>query len=395
MVKSFIQAKVDGVLLFFLIASTNLFSFGQIDLKYYQYVHLAILGILVYVSCFNKKSLPRSYHVRSVLLLMFLPLASVYSCYVINGQDVGLSLVVYRMHLGWLLYFYLSKKRLPLDSIVKTVFVVGMGYCMITLLQQITYPIAPFGSRAIGSAYATDKIGGVERRMGFWRFMVGGLYYGVLALFFVVRSSVPYRKILFLLLFLSIVASGNRQTIFSVFISLVFYYAFSKNISNKWLIMLFTCVVCLFVYIFADSIFGRLTNVSGDLEDGRMPSYIFYWQEIIKSPMAFLLGNGLPNGASSYGMRADYYGDFHVTPSDIGIVGTMYYWGAIYVITYLLIMFRWLMNRRLSLFYKAILLSFLICSPIAGFLWEIEGFMLQGLLFYLCDREIYTQIDKK
>lgn len=39
--------------------------------------------------------------------------------------------------------------------------------------------------------------------------------------------------------------------------------------------MLFTCVVCLFVYIFADSIFGRLTNVSGDLEDGRMPSYIF------------------------------------------------------------------------------------------------------------------------
>ena len=94
-------------------------------------------------------------------------------------------------------------------------------------------------------------------------------------------------------------------------------------------------------------------------------------------------------------MRADYYGDFHVTPSDIGIVGTMYYWGAIYVITYLLIMFRWLMNRRLSLFYKAILLSFLICCPIAGFLWEIEGFMLQGLLFYLCDRETYTQIDKK
>lgn len=113
MVKSFIQAKVDGVLLFFLIASTNLFSFGQIDLKYYQYVHLAILGILVYVSCFNKKSLPRSYHVRSVLLLMFLPLASVYSCYVINGQDVGLSLVVYRMHLGWLLYFYLSKNSYP------------------------------------------------------------------------------------------------------------------------------------------------------------------------------------------------------------------------------------------------------------------------------------------
>lgn len=395
MVKSFIRAKVDGVLLFFLIASINLFSFGQIDLKYYQYVHLVIFCILIYVSCFNKKTLPQGYHSRSVLLLMLLPLTSIYSCKILNGQSVWLSLVVFRMHLGWLIYFYLCKKQLPLESVVKTIFIVGMGYCLITLFQQITYPIAPFGSRTIGSAFATDLFAGIERRMGFWRFMVGGLYYGVLALFFVVRSSVPYRKILILLLFLSIVASGNRQTIFSVFISLVFYYAFSKNVSNKWLIILFTCVICLFVYMFADSIFGRLTNVSGDLEDGRMPSYIFYWQEITKSPMAFLLGNGLPNGASSYGMRADYYGNFHVTPSDIGIVGTMYYWGGIYVISYLFVMIRWLVNKHLSLFYKAILISFLICCPIAGFLWEIEGFMLQGLLFYLCDRDIYGQIGKK
>lgn len=385
---SFFKAKIDKALLFFLIASTNLFDISGVDLKIFQYVHLLIMGWLLWYTCSNKLSVPRGFHPWQVLMLMLLPLLSVYSCQVIHGQTFSLSLIVYRMHLGWLVYFYLSQKNIPLPVIVKTVFVVGISYALITLIQQVTYPFAPFGSRTVGSSYDSDKMGGVEIRMGFWRFMVGGMYYAVISLFFCVKDRLSHKKLVVFILALSIVASGNRQTMFSVFSAIIVYLLFSRNVKHKWAIAFFICLGCIFLYTFADVIFGRLLDVGGDFEEGRMPSYLFFWNEITHSPMSFLMGNGLANSASLYGQEKYYYDNFPVTPSDIGIVGTMYFWGFIYVLVYLVSVIRFLFNRKLDVFYKSILLSFLICCPIARFLWEFDGFMLQGVLFYLCDRNI-------
>ena len=292
-----------------------------------------------------------------------------------------------------MIFFYLCKQQVPLPNILKTIFVVGMGYALITLVQQVTYPITPFGTRAVGSAYSDFFSGGVEKRMGFYRFSVGGLYYGVLAFFFVLVSfRLPHKRLLLVILGASIVACGNRQTMFSVFVSVVYYYLFSKNVKNKYLILVMLLIVVFFLYVSADAIFGKLVNIEGDLEDGRMPSYIFYWDKITDSPLAFLLGNGLPNSASSYGQQIDVYDNFRVTPSDIGIVGTMYYWGGIYVVAYLVAAIKWLKDGRLPILYKAIILSFLLCCPIAGFLWEIDGFMLQGIIFYLCDANVRLKV---
>ena len=390
MIENLRAYRVDKVLIFFIVASTNFFQYAGVDLKIFQFIHLAIFASLIYVSLFSKRAINPTYETTPIKLMLILPLLSMWSCNVINGQSYILSLIVYRMHLGWLLFFYLSKKSIPLGKIYKTVFVVGLIYAIITLTQQITYPFAPFGERTVGTAYTDQIAGGVERRMGFYRFMVGGLYYGVFAFFFVLDSThIRKRKMLLILLALGIVACGNRQTMFSVFVSMVYYYLFSRNVKNKSLIFIGIIIVSLFVYLFADAIFGRLMNVSSDMEDGRMPSYLFYWGQIIQSPLTILFGNGLPNAASEYGMRIDRFENHSVTPSDIGIVGTMYYWGVLYCLVYFFYAVKWLFNKNLSTVYKAIILSFLICSPIGAFLWEINGFMLQGLLFYLCNADVY------
>ena len=94
----FYKAKVDKVLMFFLVASFNFYQIVGVDLKVFQYIHILIFGWLIYVALFNKKRIPGQCCSKTILVLMHLPLLSVYSCNVINGQSVGLSLIVYRMH---------------------------------------------------------------------------------------------------------------------------------------------------------------------------------------------------------------------------------------------------------------------------------------------------------
>lgn len=382
------NVKTDYLLLFMIIASLNFYSLSWVELKVYQYIHLFIFAILIFYTFFkrNRNKINRHFHYKSISLLVALPLLSFYSCNVINGQSYSQSLVVYRMHLGWLVYFYLWNNNIQYERILKTVFIAGIIYMIITLGQQITYPFAPFGERTFGTSYSQLFVeAGIEKRMGLYRFAVTGLYYGILSFFIVINNKQKNKALLFCLLAISIVASGNRQTMFSVFVAVCYYYLFTNNVKYKYLIIIFIVLISLFVYVYADQIFGRLANVQMDMDEGRMPSYIFYWNEICKSPLTILFGNGLSNGASEYGQRIDMLYNVRVTPSDIGIVGTMYYWGGIYVLTYLLFAIRWMFNKNLSVVYKAIILSFLICSPIAVFLWEINGFMLQGILFYLCD----------
>jgi hypothetical protein len=382
------EAKIDRMLLFMIVASINLFQFSGLDLKVYQYIHLIVFTIIICVSIFKKNTNYSTYSNNQILLMVILPLLSLYSCNVINHQSYALSLIVYRMHLGWLIYFYLLHKETPINSILKTILVVGMLYMSITLIQQITYPFAPFGARTIGTKYSEHFNGGVERRMGFYRFDVGGLYYSVLSFFIILNNKIKNKIFLLLFFFLSIIASGNRQTLFSVSVAILYYYLYNNDIKHKFLILCIALLVSTIVYSYSDLIFGRLANVDNDLESGRMPSYLFYYEKITKSSLVFMFGNGLPNSASIYGKTIDMFGDFMVTPSDIGIIGTMYYWGAIYVIAYIFFVIKWLFTKKLSIVYKSILISFLLASPIASFLWEIDGFMLQGMLFYLCRENV-------
>lgn len=386
------KEQVDWTLFWFIALSINLFKFTGFDLKTYQFIHLIIFCYLLWIIISKRKKNIDSFHYKSILLMITLPLLSIYSCNVINGQSYFSSLIIFRMHLGWLVYFYLWNKKLSYQTILQTILLVGIIYMLITLVQQISYPFAPFGERTLGSG-GDERFGGaVERRMGFYRFAVGGLYYCILSFFMILASKLRHRKVILLALSVGIVASGNRQTIFSIFISVIFYYMFEKQVKNKWLIMLLLISISGILYVFSNTIFGRLSNVEEDLESGRMPSYIFYIEKILQSPLSFWFGNGLPSSSSEYGQNIDVYGDFRVTPSDIGIVGTAYYWGVLYVGIYLLLMFRWMINKHLSTIYKAIVLSFILCCPIASFLFEIEGFLLQGILFYLCDLDINHNI---
>lgn len=387
------KEKIPNWLFYITIFSTNLWALSWFDLKIYQIFHLTIMIFLVWnIFKYNKKKENYQYFSKlSVIALCLLPLLSVYSCEVLHGQSIIASLTVWRMHLGWLLYFVLYYKKINEQQCIKIICYIGIIYALITLLQQITYPFAPFGERTVGSKYAEVLFDGiVEKRMGFYRFGVGGLEYATAALFICIaqKFSNKHRKFIILCLALGIIACGNRQTMASVFVAYCYYILYRNNVKHKLLYIIFISSIIFILYSYRTTLFGSLTNVAEDLETGRSFSYIYYFNEYISSSLSIICGNGVGHASSSYGSETIYFNNKMVVLADIGMLGTLYYWGLIYVLTYILAIIRFLQNKYLDIHIKAIMLAPLLVSWISTPLWEFNGFLCQALLFYYADINI-------
>lgn len=70
------------------------------------------------------------------------------------------------------------------------------------------------------------------------------------------------------------------------------------------------------------------------------------------------------------------------------MLGTLYYWGIIYVLTYFVAIFRFLGNKYLDIHIKAIMLAPILVSWISTPLWEFGNMIFQALLFYYADINI-------
>lgn len=383
---------IPNWLLFTTAFSINLWALSWFGLKFYQYFHLLIMAFLIWnIIKYSKRKLTQCFSKPFVIALCLLPLLSIYSCKILHGQSIIASLTVWRMHLGWLLYFTLWYKKINEQQCIKIICYIGLIYTFITLIQQITYPFAPFGNRTVGSNYSEILYGGiVEKRMGFYRFGVEGLRYAIVTFFICTAKKINYshRKILILCIILSIIASGNRQTIASVFVTYCYYLLYKNNVKNKILYILLICCTVLILYSFKDTFFGSLANVSEDLESGRSFSYIYYFNEYISNPISILIGNGVGHESSAYGNDIIYFNNKRVILADIGMLGTLYYWGAIYVLIYIIAIFRFLKNKYLDTHIKAVMLAPILVSWISTPLWEFGDMIFQALLFYYADINI-------
>lgn len=387
------KEKIPSWLFYVTIFSTNLWALSWFDLKIYQIFHLTIMIFLIWnIFKYNKRKNSHQYFSKSfVIALCLLPLLSVYSCKTLHEQSIIASLTVWRMHLGWLLYFTLWYKKINEQQCIKIICYIGIIYTFITLVQQITYPFAPFGIRTIGSNYSENLFGGVvEKRMGFYRFGIEGLQYAIAALFICIAKKIgnKYRKFLILCLTLGIIACGNRQTMASVFIAYCYYLLYRNNVKHKLLYIIFISSIIFILYSYRTTLFGSLANVAEDLESGRSFSYIYYFNEYISNPLSIICGNGVGHASSSYGSETIYFNNRMVVLADTGMLSTLYYWGLIYVLTYIIAILRFLKNKYLDIHIKAIMLAPILVSWIGTPLWEFNGFIFQALLFYYADINI-------
>lgn len=385
-----------------LVLLNNCWAYAGFDLKVFQYSHLLVLAFFMYVIIKeqNRRRIPPGTHKVWLIFLMLTPLLSSYSSYVLLHRGVADSLVVYRMHLGYLLYFVLWYKRVTEKQLIAVIAVIGIGYALLTIGQQFTYPFAPFGGRTLGSAYAEHLSGGVERRLGFYRFAVAGVMYAVILAVLYFTVKLPFPKWVVVLLLASIVASGNRQTIGITAVALGLCHVLTNRASKKILYLLLAVMVFAVVYVYRVEIFGNLANWNTDLQEGRAHSYIYFWNLSTSNPLAFIMGYGLSRvGDGSIDVSQYFVDGKPVVVSDIGIVGCLHYWGAVYAISLIGLLASLSFSKLLNGAYRAISVGILLFIWVFFMSWEINGAAFIALFTYACDLNIYKnrmkQIESK
>ena len=394
-----LSQKAPNWLLICLVVSINLWSLVIIDLKVYQYMHLVMLVFFVY-SRINKNGKWYGYSNKLIIAMMVLPLPSIYMCYALHGQAISQSIIIYRMHLAWLVYFVLIKKRVSEKKVIKAIAIIGFIAAIISIVEQFTFPaFAPFGVRTIydGIANYADY---VEERFGFLRFMVSGIFYVVITFFCVLSNNlkIQFKVVSLFLLFVAIFAYGTKSTILSVIVGISYYLLFTRNYKLKFLYFILI-VVLMGILVVGSQQIADMLNISfleSYYKGSRMFSYIYYWNDYTKNPLVVLFGNGLGHQQSVYGASQDsiWIGRSLAILSDTGLLRSAYFWGALYVLAYIIMMIRLVLNKNLDIAYKAIIISKLFALYISSPLWEIEGMMGQAIFVYLCDRNIKKNTKK-
>ena len=372
--------------------SINLWNFAYLDLKIYQLVHLVIFIFILFYTYKSYKTNIINQNNILVLLMCALPIFSIISCKILHNQSIVTSIIVWRMHIGWLIYYVLWYKNIKIKDIYKVILFISIIYTAITLLQQFTYPIAPFGARTFGSGYDEKFNGEVESRMGFYRFVVGGVYYTGISLLLYWGKHKKHIKstkglLISLLFILAIIANGYRNIIIAIIFSLI-YCKWGIKKTLKYFILFFPISVILFSSIFT----GLLTTASEDIENSRAVSYVYFFNEYSNNWFSILFGNGVSHDSSQYGEYFEELFANKIICSDTGLLGATYYWGGIYIVVYLFLLTKLLVNKYLDRCYKSVFIFILIPSWTMLPMWEIQGCILHGIIIYLAHRNIYDNL---
>ena len=375
-----------------LILLNNFWSFTGFDLKFYQICHLFVLVYFIYIIVHCRKSIiiPKSSHKVWILMLIITPLLSIISGYVLLGRSFFDSFVVYRMHLGYLLYFVLWYKKVTMGQLIKVISIVAFGYVFLTLFQQVTYPsVAPFGNRAAASPFAAAHGGFMERRLGFYRFDIMGVLYAVVLAVLVFSKRVKMPVVLKVLLFVSIIASGNRRIIFITGIGVSLCWFLKTKSYKKWLYLFVGLSLLGIAYTFRYELFGDLANWEEDLENGREHSYVYYFAMSLYEPMATWMGWGVSRDGDGTSDFFDKYVEGKtVILADIGLVACLFYWGLLYVISLVGLFVSLSLNKRIFAPFRSIALGILAILWVYFISWEVNGSSFIALLVYACDLSI-------
>lgn len=374
-----------------LILLNNFWSFTGLDLKIYQYAHLVVLAYFVYVIVVGRKSveIPKGTHSLWMILLLLTPLLSVYSGHILLGRHISDSLIVYRMHLGFMLYFVLWYKQVTMKQLMSVFMILGFGYAFLTIAQQVTFPFAPFGMRAGASGYVSDHGGEVERRLGFYRFEIMGVLCAIVLSVMVFTKEIKLPMWQKAILFVSLVASGNRRVIGISGLAMGLCWFLNNKSYKRFLYLALALVVFWLIYTFRFELFGSLANWSEDLEDGRGHSYEYYLSVALSDPMATWMGWGLPHeGDGSRNIFETYIDGKPVVLADIGLVACFFYWGIFYVISLVGLFLSLALNKNLDGALKSVAIGILAFLWIYFISWEMNGTSFIAMFVYACDLSI-------
>lgn len=376
-----------------ILASTNFWGFIPYQKTSLPKSFSALVIVFLLVTfLLNVRKKRKGFFSKEIMMLIIVPFISAFSCYIYRGQDIVTSVVATRKVLFLVVYFVLLKTAFDGGALERIIVKFAIVATLIYIVQQIFYP----------SLYYFDGIldGKTQSRNGLMRFRLfcnnPYIYYAFFlfaSFFFKTRKLRDLAGSMFF--FIGIYLTLTRQIWFCCLLPVFAVPLFSDTLGAKKK-MLFAVASCLCIVLlsfnldrFVDADFANQTSAQLQNEDDiRMRSLYFYGFEYWVDGWNVLFGNGKPSfGHSSYGNYIQTVeNNLRMFRSDIGIVGVLSEYGAIYIIA-LLAYYKKIL-KYISLFsdkLKMLFVASIINLPLAS--WDMFPVFL-GMITYMAECEL-------
>jgi hypothetical protein len=358
------HSKVLSTALLIILCSINFFGFEPYLGLISKTVTVIVIIGLQFSFLRQKKS--NYYFKREVLLLMFLPFASVITSYIYWHQPILSTIQVTRGMFLWGFYFYLHKINIKPVTLIKCTTLVAVTFVVINLVQQFSYPrYVFFGLSDGGETYD------IEIRNGLYRFRVEGVLYAFIPFFYffsriIKKFNIKYLSYM-LICFAGIFVSLTRQYYAAAIIPLFFTPLFVKSTFHRRVIgVVFIGVLSLFgIYYLTPYLSSMVEMTQEHLNNEdyvRWLAYSFYLFEFWKGPMTVMFGNGMHLEGTAYGkIVREIYDNFKFIHSDIGIIGAMNRYGLVYLLINIFLYVKLIgLFKYIDLQYKLLVVASLI-----------------------------------
>lgn len=335
--------KKQRVALFLLIAYVVLVTSGLENVNWnptyggWAY-NIISLGLLGYLFCSRPNG--KQFHFRTlVLLLLWIPFVSIFNSWTIYSQSPSRSFLLMTSQSTWVIYFLLHKYKVQEQVVLKVFFYIALFLVGIQIVQQFTYPNAPFGTMSQDAMIESHAMEAAEQRNGLWRFrMHQNGYYTAPILFamwiWIRKISSPKLVIFVALFFASIYLTLTRQVMFAC-ILVVFCSMFMGQKKINFAALFIGLIFIAGLYAYYDVLFSKLaqqTQEDSNEDNVRLLAASMLWKESLKTPLTFLFGYGLPDSTSAYGLYMyKLQSFFGVFTADVGFIGQIFERGFIYV----------------------------------------------------------------
>ena len=386
--------KFKNILLWSLLVTSNFFRMSGIKgttiytLSYLIYFYL-IINVFRSINALKSKRMPMS---SLALCLVFVPMLSLITHFSEESKDLFYNKGMWFSSLAFLFYFVFHIKQVNENTIIKVLLIFGFTLFFIQLIQQTLPSSAIFGTGSEEGDSVDAMIKGLEKRNGFYRFRLGAYMVTLFCMYyswtrFLINKSTKRFLIFFCFLF-SMFMFLTRQLMLASAIGLFSTFLFAKaNISKKIMMFSFSVILLSVVFLNADVIFGDMiekTQNERTDDNIRMLALEFYWGQIVRSPMAFLLGNGYPSDMKMWNEI------FHFFVSDIGIVGQWFLFGVLWVFLYIATLYKVLFKYRntLPLYIKLFVFGTSVNSIMIFPYFNSNSYILWAAVLYICDLHI-------
>lgn len=136
------------------------------------------------------------------------------------------------------------------------------------------------------------------------------------------------------------------------------------------------------LFYYSDILFGALieqTKEEANEENIRLLAFGFYWNKIIENPLTFILGSGHPESLNLW------QNELKLWTSDIGIIGSMFHYGLLWIILYFYIIYTILKKyaKSIPLYIKLYILGTFINSILIFPYRDAKEYLIITIILYI------------